>query len=147
MRASLKNKVKVQTLRTSVSCRTMVHSRAHSSYFRRPRSLSAHNASTALRYSSATHNISYVEFQRVRTSRGINFSGSFKSTSSFLYAGRRMVLEWTTLAANWRSYGCALFSVCVRRLSQQQADLPWSKPCIQAESSPRIPPSPCPTSP
>lgn len=58
----------------------------------------------ASRYSMAKVNMSYVEFQRVETSRGIIRPSSLRRSSSLNHSGRIKVVEFLTANENLRSY-------------------------------------------
>src|SRR5277367_4481782 len=61
-------------------------------------------ASIAFRYLTANTSISYVEFQRVTTSRGMSLDLRLRSTHACRQAGSAMVVEWMIAKASCRTY-------------------------------------------
>lgn len=72
------------------------------------------NLSTAARYSSTKSSIKNVEFQRVRTSRGIVRSGKPSSRKTRYHSGKRIVDELITENASLRIWD-ALNNWCVSK--------------------------------
>lgn len=92
------------TFKTSPSSLAIPHSAGESSYFRRSSSRFAVILSIAGRKSSAKLSISYVEFQRVATSRGIIRRGRPQELSVVYHCGRRIVVDFFTAYENLRNW-------------------------------------------
>ncbi len=93
-----------RTFKTSLNCVAIAHSRFDNSYALRPSSRSAQIASMASRYSIENSSMSCVEFQRVRTSRGMRRSDNFNRLRMSCQAGNNLVVECIILKANLRSW-------------------------------------------
>jgi len=92
------------TFKTSRSSAAMSHSADTSSCLRRSNSRTAVIASMATRYWTAKSSMSKVEFQQVATPRGIMRRGRPWRESVLFHAGRRMVVEFLSENAIFRSY-------------------------------------------
>src|SRR5882672_7122035 len=89
----LAERTAVLTCNTDTSCSIIPHPSLSSSYLRNLRDLSTVILSIGFRYSRANTIISWVEFQRVTTSRGISFGFMLWASQIRRHAGRAIIVE------------------------------------------------------